>query len=101
MKIWRLVHLDCLQTSIKTFTASAAKLIKFISALCSNQMKINAITDYNLADVAYQIAFLICFFLAEADSLFPNGKLLVRLSAPVFLLICPPPVPNRTIHLKR
>lgn len=45
-----------------------------------------------------QIALPICFFFAEADSLFPKGKPLVLLSAPVFLLILPLLLANRIHH---
>lgn len=45
-----------------------------------------------------QIALPICFFFAEADSLFPKGKPLVLLSAPVFLLILPLLLAKRIHH---
>src|SRR6187402_2266034 len=45
-----------------------------------------------------QIAFPICFFFADADSLEVNGNPLVLLSAPVFLLILPEVEANNMHH---
>jgi hypothetical protein len=44
------------------------------------------------------MAFPICFFFAEADSLFPKGKPEVLLSAPVFLEIRPDELAKRIHH---
>lgn len=58
---------------------------------CYEEKRVETISNFVMINksVRPQVALPICFFFADADSLFPKGKPLVLLSAPVFLLIFP------------